>query len=794
MKSISRAALSIFLLICTACNLPGAAGSNSGATGSQATQTPTVTPTPAPLQRIDQGDQAIINGNNDLAITQFQTALSDSSDPETRSRAQFEIGRIQYMRADDAACENTFLQFPQQYPQSSKLAQAYFLLGACEDHLKKYKEAADAYGQYLSRAPDLLAGYVQQLRGDALFNAGDNQNAITAYQAAINSGYFGDTGYLQISIGKAFTAMGDNNNAVKAYLLAYDVTNNTYAKSQANLLAGQGYIAMGLPDQAYARFQDSVNKYPKPYDSYSALVALVNDNQPVDDLSRGLVDYYAGQYAVAIQAFDRYMNANPKHDATANYFKAQSLIANNQVKDTLVELNTIIKDHPGQQYWTDAWSQKAELLWSEENDFTGAAQTLLDFVALYPKAPEAPGYLFRAARIYEIGNQLTNAAGTWERVMNEYPSDSNGYTALFLAGITYYRLANYNQALVTFQRNLVLATTPGEKAMADFWIGKTQMAMKNNQAAQQTWTLTAQLDPTGYYSERARELLNNESILNPTAQYDLGYNLDQERPEAEAWLRKTFNIPADTNLSDLGDLSKNQHFQRGMAFWELMQTTAARSEFESAYQDIYTDPVNTYRFVNQMLNLGYYRQAIIASRQILDLANLDDAGTLRAPVYFNHIRFGVYFRETVVPLAKTKGIHPFLILSIIRQESMFDSSIVSSAGAVGLMQLLPAVGEQVAGQINWPVNFTTTDLYNPAINIRLGTEYLTNQSNVFDNNLYAALAAYNGGPGNASAWLALASNDPDLLLETIRYQETRDYIRQIVEFANIYRLVYERKN
>jgi soluble lytic murein transglycosylase len=167
---------------------------------------------------------------------------------------------------------------------------------------------------------------------------------------------------------------------------------------------------------------------------------------------------------------------------------------------------------------------------------------------------------------------------------------------------------------------------------------------------------------------------------------------------------------------------------------------------------------------------------------------------LRAPVYFNHIRFGVYFRETVVPLAKTKGIHPFLILSIIRQESMFDSSIVSSAGAVGLMQLLPAVGEQVAGQINWPVNFTTTDLYNPAINIRLGTEYLTNQSNVFDNNLYAALAAYNGGPGNASAWLALASNDPDLLLETIRYQETRDYIRQIVEFANIYRLVYERKN
>ena len=78
------------------------------------------------------------------------------------------------------------------------------------------------------------------------------------------------------------------------------------------------------------------------------------------------------------------------------------------------------------------------------------------------------------------------------------------------------------------------------------------------------------------------------------------------------------------------------------------------------------------------------------------------------------------------------------------------------------------------------------------VSIRLGVHYLARQDDAFNNDLFAALAAYNGGPGNAAAWLDLANNDPDLFLEVIRIQETRTYIMQIFEFYGLYERLYAR--
>jgi soluble lytic murein transglycosylase len=76
------------------------------------------------------------------------------------------------------------------------------------------------------------------------------------------------------------------------------------------------------------------------------------------------------------------------------------------------------------------------------------------------------------------------------------------------------------------------------------------------------------------------------------------------------------------------------------------------------------------------------------------------------------------------------------------------------------------------------------------VSIRLGMHYLNQQRNYFDGDLYAALAAYNGGPGNTIAWKTLSENDPDLFLETIRIEETRTYIMKIYEIYTIYRSLY----
>lgn len=108
------------------------------------------------------------------------------------------------------------------------------------------------------------------------------------------------------------------------------------------------------------------------------------------------------------------------------------------------------------------------------------------------------------------------------------------------------------------------------------------------------------------------------------------------------------------------------------------------------------------------------------------------------------------------------------------------------------MQIMPATGADLAKKLGWPPDYSDADLYRPLVSIRLGTEYLAKQREKFNGDFYAALAAYNAGPGNAEQWKAMAPDDPDLFLEMIRYVETRKYIRGIYEVFNIYRLLYDR--
>ena len=203
-----------------------------------------------------------------------------------------------------------------------------------------------------------------------------------------------------------------------------------------------------------------------------------------------------------------------------------------------------------------------------------------------------------------------------------------------------------------------------------------------------------------------------------------------------------------------------------------------------------SDLVETYRLMNYFYSIGLYRSAIYASRQVLTLAHLDDAATMTAPAYFNHIRYGAYYRSQILQSAQAENLDPFLLFSLIRLESMFEGFAVSGAGAQGLMQIMPATAQEVASNLGWPPGFTGTDVYRPVVSIRLGSHYLAQQVKAFSGNLYAALAAYNGGPLNASIWNGLAGNDPDLFLETVRIQETRSYIMYIYEIYSIYTQIY----
>jgi len=249
-------------------------------------------------------------------------------------------------------------------------------------------------------------------------------------------------------------------------------------------------------------------------------------------------------------------------------------------------------------------------------------------------------------------------------------------------------------------------------------------------------------------------------------------------------------LPADIDLSDPGPLFSDPRFMRGAELWRLGEYELARAEFEDLRLSLIADPANSYRLANYLIDLGLYRTGIFAAREVLTMAGMSDAATMNAPTYFNRIRFGTYFRDLVERETRAEGLDPLFFYSMMRQESLFEGFVTSSAGARGLLQIIPSTGQEAATLAGWPPDFTPDDLYRPIVSIRLGADYLAVQKHAFNDDLYATLAAYNAGPGWASYWTSLAGEDQDLLLEVIQFAETRNHIRSVYELFTIYSNLY----
>jgi soluble lytic murein transglycosylase len=217
----------------------------------------------------------------------------------------------------------------------------------------------------------------------------------------------------------------------------------------------------------------------------------------------------------------------------------------------------------------------------------------------------------------------------------------------------------------------------------------------------------------------------------------------------------------------------------------------ARLEFEDLRTSVQDDPAQCFRLTNYLLDLGLYRPAIFAARQVLTLAGqIAQNQTMAAPPFFNHIRYGLYYPDLILPAARQNGFDPLFLYAVIRQESLFEGFVRSAAGARGLMQIIPSTGAEIAKNQGWPADFTPDHLYRPMVSITLGTNYLMQNRNRLNGNLFAALAAYNAGAASEEAWLSLSGNDPDLFLEVIRFGETSNYIRSIYEGYYMYKLLY----
>ena len=136
------------------------------------------------------------------------------------------------------------------------------------------------------------------------------------------------------------------------------------------------------------------------------------------------------------------------------------------------------------------------------------------------------------------------------------------------------------------------------------------------------------------------------------------------------------------------------------------------------------------------------------------------------------------------------GLDPYLVASLIRQESEFNALALSRANAVGLMQLLPKTGKTVAKQVKLR-GYSAPQLFTPAVNLQLGTRYFKDMVDKYNGQFEYALAAYNAGTDRVADWLGQGHyRDPQEFVESIPFTETREYVQAILRNANVYRQLY----
>jgi soluble lytic murein transglycosylase len=299
-----------------------------------------------------------------------------------------------------------------------------------------------------------------------------------------------------------------------------------------------------------------------------------------------------------------------------------------------------------------------------------------------------------------------------------------------------------------------IAAMPDDLAVQDgwqYWGARAMQARGESEPARQMLLALAQ--KRSYYGFLAADSLSTPYAL-----------ANRQTPPDEVVLAELGTHP---DLLRAGELFATGLYTRG------------RQEWDAAVRRL--DPSQQVQATILAHRLGWHSRAIaLAARQ-----QLYDDLALRYPGAFMDLFQGA---------TRAAGIDMAWAMGIARSESLFMPDVKSPAGALGLMQLMPATGAATAREFSVPYSGSYS-LLDPETNIRLGTRYLEKMQSRFNNNLALATAAYNAGPNRISGWLPESGTMPaDLWIETLPYRETRNYVRRVLESRVIFAWTLEREN
>jgi soluble lytic murein transglycosylase len=393
----------------------------------------------------------------------------------------------------------------------------------------------------------------------------------------------------------------------------------------------------------------------------------------------------------------------------------------------------------------------------------------------FPQSPWLAEALYSSGNMYMLRKDYPSAVAYYKELVERFPRICKGHeepcsdyapSAHWRAAWLDYRLERYSDAAKLFDEQI--ARYPGGKEIpnAIYWRARIYQEQEHEPAkAAAYYEVVKDTYLHYYYAQQAAVRLTELGDVKPAPAPEL----DSIQPPTIPAL--TDDVPEDdphvVRAKLLANAGLNEYIEPEIQASEGSDEWGAFAEAEIYHS--YGEDAKAMRVMKRAL--PFYTSAPIAS----------------IPLAYWRILFPEPYWATIESEAAKNGLDPYMVASLIRQESEFNPTVISYANAWGLMQLLPRVGAEMARK-DGIRHFDHNELLNPAVNIKLGTKYLRQTLDKFDEKPEYAFAAYNAGDDRVADWRAGAPfHGMDEFVESIPFTETREYVQAIIRNEMIYR-------
>jgi len=655
-------------------------------------------------------------------------------------------------------------------------ALAWLVIGYARILDHSYAQAIEPLNRAKPRAGD-LGDYVNYYLGTAYYQAGRLAEAIatlgTFDKAYPDSLLIRDN---HVVYANALIADGRASDAVE--LLEND---RQPMRADLELVLGRAYEADNQPAKALSIFRNLYYTMPLSWEA----------SQVQDDLNKLAASAQAQPVTLdaRLSRADLLEKGKQFSDAASEYRDLLNEVASDQRIAIQVELAEALR-HSGQNRDAKKILESMQASTPEVSaqrlfnlgEIARSANDDDEFLRIvdqlrqqYSASPWLEQSLLSAGNIYLLRRDYDKAIDCYRELQQRFPNGGRASYAHWKAAWLTLRQGRNDQAKKDFEDQIAWYPSSSEVPAALYWRGRLAEEDNDSSMAQAYYRTLSLRYRNFYYGELARQRLlklkvdvagddpPHYAVLDRVPPIN---NLDKmipdEVPTDNLRVQKA-ELLANGALTDFAVRELNAAAQEEKGNW-------APAEIARLYEDV-----------------GRYDMAIETLKHAAPNYFAVDLPIL--PRSYWEALFPRAYWPDLRKYASANALDPYLVASLIRQESEFNPNAVSHANAVGLMQLLPKVGRGVAKQEKIR-HFSLQQLFTPTTNLRLGTRYFRSMVDKFGSFEYA-LAAYNAGTDRVQDWMGQgAYRDPQEFVESIPFTETREYVQNILRNANVYRQLY----